>query len=407
MNILLGVIYALVAAVCSGSYTVFLKTPSVMKANVDSLVTQIYLSVAVLVTSPIYLSIEEFKFSWLGMLTGALYTSQSVFSIIAVKNAGISVSSGLWVGFTLATSFLVGSVFFHEQFDSMLVAIIALLVMCVGVIGCGTCQVSLSSSSSTTGGKHKHALETDAAGNVLVSVTDSGLHERKISTTSSVSSSPPPPILSPINSSVSSSGVTATTSPSMTASICLPNQKGDQSDSLLVSSPAPSMESVSSSSSGSGRKQMSVFMVGIICAILTGITNGSYSVPTHWVYDHKKTFMISFALSMFICSVACHYARLMFGHSLPSFQWRVAAVPSLISGILLAGCCLGQISAVEELGQALGMSLAQCSLLVGGIWAILYYKEITGARSIAQWTLSAFLIMSGAVLLASQKKSDD
>jgi glucose uptake protein GlcU len=58
------------------------------------------------------------------------------------------------------------------------------------------------------------------------------------------------------------------------------------------------------------------------------------------------------------------------------------------------------IYATKDLGQAVGFSLTQCALLISGLWAIIYFKELTYRNAIIIWVLAAFVLLGGAFLLA-------
>jgi hypothetical protein len=90
---------------------------------------------------------------------------------------------------------------------------------------------------------------------------------------------------------------------------------------------------------------------------------------------------------------------------LPEWHLKEMCIPGFIAGMLytLGNLCI--IVAVDQLGQAVGFSLGQLQLLVGGLWGIFYYKEIAGYRTILSWFGSAFLALCGIIWLSFEHKS--
>jgi len=52
------------------------------------------------------------------------------------------------------------------------------------------------------------------------------------------------------------------------------------------------------------------------------------------------------------------------------------------------------------LGEGVGYSVVQASMLVSGLWGIFYYKEIEGRETISKWFLSASITVLGILLLS-------
>lgn len=98
-----------------------------------------------------------------------------------------------------------------------------------------------------------------------------------------------------------------------------------------------------------------------------------------------------------IYSICCK----LFGRPVPSLQVRVASGPALLTGVLWSTGNFLSIYAVNYLGLALGWPLVQCQLIVSSLWAILYYHEINGWRTVAIFALSTACILIGVFVLAS------
>lgn len=67
---------------------------------------------------------------------------------------------------------------------------------------------------------------------------------------------------------------------------------------------------------------------------------------------------------------------------------------------------IGSILSVLYLGQGVGYSLSQSSMLISGLWGIFYYKEIRGEEMVLKWLIAAIVTMIGILWLSYQHESD-
>uniref|UniRef100_A0A7S1CZ67 Uncharacterized protein n=1 Tax=Cyclophora tenuis TaxID=216820 RepID=A0A7S1CZ67_CYCTE len=88
--------------------------------------------------------------------------------------------------------------------------------------------------------------------------------------------------------------------------------------------------------------------------------------------------------------------------AMPSWHVKKLWLPGLLSGVLFSVGMFGSIVSVGFLGQGVGNSFVQCKILVSGLWGILYYKEIRGAKTITKWFASASLAVVGILLLSHE-----
>jgi len=87
------------------------------------------------------------------------------------------------------------------------------------------------------------------------------------------------------------------------------------------------------------------------------------------------------------------------GKPLPSFAFRVTLVPGIVTGLLWATGNFCSIYATVFLGQAIGATSTSLSLLVAGLWAVVWYKEIESTLRVAAWFAFAALTLGGVALL--------
>jgi glucose uptake protein GlcU len=72
-------------------------------------------------------------------------------------------------------------------------------------------------------------------------------------------------------------------------------------------------------------------------------------------------------------------ARHYWDCALPSPQFRVMALPGLVSGTLWSMGNFLSLYAVSTLGQGMGQSFVQTGVIVSWLWGIFYYRENQGA----------------------------
>mmetsp|Transcript_30450 Transcript_30450/g.30755 ORF Transcript_30450/g.30755 Transcript_30450/m.30755 type:complete len:83 (+) Transcript_30450:234-482(+) len=79
------------------------------------------------------------------------------------------------------------------------------------------------------------------------------------------------------------------------------------------------------------------------------------------------------------------------------------AVPGCTAGVLWSIGNFGNILAVTYLGQGVGISLGQASLITSGLWGIFWYKEIREMWKIILWFSAAILTGFSIYCLCYQK----
>lgn len=132
----LGFLWAVLAAVCNGSFAIPSKLPYVKRAGVSSFVFNLYTCLGILITGLIIPPIfgAKFGFSLLGLLSGALFALSTGNAYLAIGYLGVSVAQGIWCGVSIIVAFLFGE-FFQSPVSKLWMAIIGLVLLLIGVIG--------------------------------------------------------------------------------------------------------------------------------------------------------------------------------------------------------------------------------------------------------------------------------
>jgi len=155
--------------------------------------------------------------------------------------------------------------------------------------------------------------------------------------------------------------------------------------------------------------------LGILAAVFNGLWGGTNMIPLHYAAHNGyggPSYVISFACGSVLITALCWAMRFLLElyrldgaivkayHALPSFYVRQIALPCFLSGTLYSGGNFFCIIAVTYLGQGVGYSFVQASMLISGLWGIFRFKEIEGRGRIINWLLSACVAISGILWLS-------
>lgn len=124
-------------------------------------------------------------------------------------------------------------------------------------------------------------------------------------------------------------------------------------------------------------------------------------------------YVISFAIGatlvlilMWIIRFSYHLAReqsfVGAKNQLPGLHFQVMWLPGGIAGLLWSIGNISSMLSVVNLGEGVGYSIVQAQMLVAGLWGILYYREIRGARTIAAWFSCACVTIAGILFLSHE-----
>ena len=89
--------------------------------------------------------------------------------------------------------------------------------------------------------------------------------------------------------------------------------------------------------------------------------------------------------------------------SLPLTQFKDYFKAGVLTGIFYSignFCC---ILAISVLGQSVGYSFLQTSMLVSGLWGICFFGEVQGSQKIMKWFISAVIAVVGIINLSLQR----
>jgi len=156
-------------------------------------------------------------------------------------------------------------------------------------------------------------------------------------------------------------------------------------------------------------------ILGILAALfITGIWGGSVMVPMQFAptEDNGLPYLTSFSIGASLVTLFLWLVRYLYlwrqhqycaaeaYNALPSFHFRKMWPYGCTCGLLWSIGNFFSILAVENLGEGVGYSTTQASMLVSGIWGIFYFKEIEGTGAILKWNAAASVTVIGILLLS-------
>jgi hypothetical protein len=319
-------------------------------------------------------------------------------AIHAVKMAGLAFPQGLWSSLIVLVSFVWGIFGFKEEVKSTFGAVGGVLGMMAGLIGMAyfsglSLELAKKSEKEKSGedgvagarnnqGGHDDSNDSESAG---------PYDPYQVLLLKDVSNAPPP-------------------SPAW----------GAARQSSLSFRPPPTR--VLCGLTVSNRTE------GILAAVFCGVWGGSVMVPMHFAdVPAGLGYVSSFAFGASAVTIAIWVALWLYQSFetreggggggfdprrgwalLPSMHWNVLLLPGCVAGLLWSIGNVSSMVAVSNLGEGVGYSLCQSSMLVSGLWGLFYYKEIKGAWIVSGWLACALVTIGGIIFLSyTHKESED
>mmetsp|Transcript_24610 Transcript_24610/g.53313 ORF Transcript_24610/g.53313 Transcript_24610/m.53313 type:complete len:432 (-) Transcript_24610:596-1891(-) len=417
-----GYVAAITAAFCMGSFGVPVKSEVVSRLDVDPLVVQSYKTLMCFLTSWLIIPMgEPVRFTSWGIVSGLFWVPGGWAGIYGIRTAGLAVAAGTWSSMIVLTSFFWGIFVFEEHVKSKLGACCACCTLIMGLVG-----MSMFSKPSTKGKDIEE--EGDKKGiqkkRELVTLGDEEDNEavrKRIHSSQDLKAA-----INNRGSLTERGGAKKIQKKKKVKSgIQIINGGGSAPSSLNLT--ALEMESLIekdtfNSPTNPEMKKISVFgyqlskrQLGITASLFNGLWGGTNMIPLHYAAQEGyggPSYVISFACGSMIICVVCWVLRFLFElyrldgsiakacHALPPFHVRQMWIPGAISGFLYSSGNFMCIISVTYLGQGVGYSFTQASMLISGLWGIFRFKEIEGRDRILKWLLSACVAVAGILWLS-------
>ena len=363
---------------------------------------------------------EPFSFTPWGIVSGIFWVPGATAGIYGIRNAGLAISVGTWSSLIVVSSFSWGILVFREEVKSIPGAFCAMLMLCAGLGG--------MSKFSHPPKRKEDIVDADDSSEMIPLTRSDDLEQ----TAASVPGAGGGGKIAKRKAAPQSTDVVGTVAPTMDIEKSAALQEGPRVPTPPTSEGISPMEidsSVSDKASKAvdnvilfdGRIVMTRRQLGLIGAVINGTWGGTNLIPLHYAKAEGfggASYVISFACGSAIVLVVIWILRYLFqmhrlnwSHreayaSLPSFHLCEMWLPGFLSGTLYSIGNFSSIIATTHLGQGVGYSVCQSSMLVSGVWGIFWFGEVKGIVAISRWFGAASVTLVGILWLSYEHKGE-
>lgn len=432
-----GYAAAITAAICMGSFGVPVKSEVVSRLDVDPLVMQTYKTAMCFLTSWLIIPMgEPVRFTTWGIVSGFFWVPGGWSGIYGIRTAGLAVAVGTWSSMIVLTSFFWGIFVFEERVKSKFGACCACGTLMLGLVG-----MSYFSRPPTKQKvveiitKDKEGKQKKKESQIVEDEEDNEGVRKRIHSSQEISKKGHPKELKAAISKrgstkkiMTSQKVKIEESKSINGHISAPSSlqlTPLEMEYLLHDKDKLNIPTTPDNASKritlfEGRINLSKRQVGIIASLFNGLWGGTNMIPLHFAAHDGyggPSYVISFACGSVIVTVWIWVMRFLFElhrldcsaskayHALPSFYFQQMWLPGALSGLLYSSGNFMCIISVTYLGQGVGYSFTQTSMLISGLWGIFFFKEIEGRERILKWLFSALIAVAGILGLSYEHAS--
>eukprot|EP00591_Stephanopyxis_turris_P005682 CAMPEP_0195509698 /NCGR_PEP_ID=MMETSP0794_2-20130614/2560_1 /TAXON_ID=515487 /ORGANISM="Stephanopyxis turris, Strain CCMP 815" /LENGTH=387 /DNA_ID=CAMNT_0040636979 /DNA_START=64 /DNA_END=1224 /DNA_ORIENTATION=+ len=377
-----GWIAALISCLAFGTFGVPIKGKAANSVNIDPLVMQSYKTFMGFLTSWVVLLMgRPFSFTPWGIVSGMFWVPAGTATIYGIRNAGLAVTLGLGSSLIVLVSFVWGIFIFDEAVTSIVGACFGIVFMMIGLWG----MSYYSSSEVTTTPTHAAVPigsidEHEENDGSMWQYTALHLHQQGVGRGNDIQ-----------EDSQNLESI-------MECEECDDGPSFNHGKRIQIhgttanGNTTTSTSTISSTASCFG-KRLTRRQMGLGCAVFSGVWGGSIMVPMHFSSSNTGGlgYVISFGIGASIitlllwCIRFCYYLTLTTGGGcssrsgynnafsdawsmLPSFHLRIMWLPGFTAGAIWSIGNIASMVSVEYLGEGVGYSVTQSSLLVSGLW---------------------------------------
>lgn len=425
-----GYAAAFLAAICFGSFGVPVKSEVVSRLDVDPLVMQSYKSAMGFLTCFLIVPMgQPLRFTKWGILSGLFWVPGGVAGIYGIRTAGLAVAVGTWSSLIVLTSFAWGVFIFKEHVKSKLGACCACGTLIIGLIGMSLFSSPPTKVKNTEGGANTISAsisaedEDDLEG---VRKRMPRVHPAKDLKVAVTNEEP---------STESNKGGTSKRVATKKLPLPLPSKEKMEEIKAIhakLSLQPLEMERLTDGQPSTRKsKNLTITLVrqevtltkrqvGLLACIFNGFWGGTSMIPLHFAAIDGyggPSYVLSYCCGSMFVTIVIWLLRFVFEmhrhecsigkayHALPSFHLRQMWFLGGLSGTLWSIGNFFAIIAVTQLGQGVGYSFTQASILVSGLWGIFRFNEIEGRGRILKWLLSACTTLTGIMWLSYEHAS--
>jgi len=457
------------AALSFGSFGVPIKHVKRSKLVIDPFVMQTYKSIVCFATCwfVVFLGVEV-KFTPWGIIGGLFWVPGATCGIYGIQNAGLAIAVGTWSSLIVISSFAWGIFVFQERVKSVYGACCGALILIVGLVGMSIYSSPSSSSSSSScstaiiGNSSSSNTNTRKGRAPLLSILD---EEKELEMPllggggggGDCGNDTPydictKPIIAKRRAAVVHNAPQHDLPPPAPQSI-LANEEGgcynhnsrnnnnnnnnnntnnnnnnNNKSELLIWEYKENEDGDHHSGMGKGTDVIRItknlvltrWQAGILGAVINGTWGGSSMIPMHFARDagfFGANYLISYSCGAMLVTIVMWILRYTYHlcqtggntkkayDNLPSFHLREMWFSGFLSGLLYSLGNFCSIITVSVLGQGVGYSFVQTSMLVSGLWGILFFGEVKGIKRIIRWIASSIITIIGILWLSYEHES--
>jgi glucose uptake protein GlcU len=394
-----GLIAAFFGVIGFGAFGAPLKGEAANSVDPDPFVLQTYKSTIYFLTSFFILLLgQEFTFSPYGLLSGLLWVIGGASGIFGIRNCGLALSVGLWSAITVFVSFGWGIFIFGERVVSIPATLSGITFLVAGFVG----MAYFSSPEAIKAERRQSQNEDDNVDAVINMDTQTALNQHLLEEQDkdeeqqrleNTQNSDKPGTIS-LNIEENMNGLQPNSD----------NSENDDDDNIDETK-------VKFLGMIWNRRRL-----GILGAAVDGVFGGAAIIPMHYSSYHGEEYILSFAIGAMIVTIVFWIIRWSYNsyeqkslskgfHALPPMHFKTLVFPGALAGTIWSLGNTSQIMAVYYLGESIGMSIVQSSMIVSGLLGILWFGEIKGRKAIFWWSMSAIVTFIGIIMLSHQHKA--
>lgn len=392
-----GWVAGILAALSFGSFGVPIKSTS--NLNVDPMVMQSYKSTVCFLTCWLVIPLGvQPRFTYWGIMSGLFWVPGATAGIYGIRNAGLAISVGVWSALIVISSFGWGIFVFNEKVKSIEGALIGALILMVGLVGMAIYSAPAKKKKvveeidDLTVPLKESITESDSLDDEQDGIEMNGLDDSERG---------------------KSGGLIARRKRNEITSKSRKNGSKLALDDLQREAPELLVFC-------GGRLTISKRTAGIIGAAINGFWGSNNMIPMHYARAqgfYGASYLISYSCGSMIVTIGMWAIRYLINlkrldfdmkgafAELPSFHLKEMWLPGTLSGLLYSLGNFCSIVTVVFLGQGVGYSFVQTSMLVSGLWGIFYFGEVQGSERITKWLISSAITVCGILLLSYEHSS--
>jgi hypothetical protein len=395
---------------------------------------------------------EPLRFTPWGIVSGLFWVPGGVAGIYAIRNAGIAMAVGTWSSIIVLTSFTWGILVFEERVKSIRGAVGAVATLILGLLGMafysgkpvkdiagtsdGASDTLIQKDTETAEDEvarkrpPKKKLKAEAPlpemeDSDVEIVDEEGVRKRQKTNPKTCKTKGMKRKRSKVATDAGSELASRNSLTSAPKSMPL---TALEMESLLQSTPdgaikeekSAQLEKKNTITLFNGDIVLTRRQAGLIAAAFNGLWGGTNLVPLHYAAQSGfggPSYVLSFACGSLIITICLWILRFSYAlyrldgelnaafHALPSFHIRQMWFQGMLSGLLYSMGNFMSIISVTFLGQGVGYSFTQFSMLVSGLWGIFKFGEIQGQDRIMNWFFSAMTAVAGILWLCYEHSS--